>query len=81
MLSDPRYEGREILLAGFSDNRGDEQVNLGLSHSRAEAVAQEMRAQGIGTVRVNGFGEVLPVDRNDTEPGRAKNCRVEVWLR
>ena len=37
---------------------------------------------GTGRWQAVGPGRaILPVDRNDTEPGRAKNRRVEVWLR
>jgi outer membrane protein OmpA-like peptidoglycan-associated protein len=28
-----------------------------------------------------GFGKLLPVDTNSTEEGRARNRRVEVWLK
>ena len=71
-----------IVLFGFADNHGPEAENLELSRQRARAVADELRQRsGINPSSSEGFGSVLPVAPNDTEEGRKKNRRVEVWLR
>jgi phosphate transport system substrate-binding protein len=37
--------------------------------------------RGIKPSLVNGFGREAPIASNETEEGREKNRRVEVWLR
>jgi phosphate transport system substrate-binding protein len=32
------------------------------------------------SARVEGFGQDMPVDDNQTEDGRRRNRRVEVWV-
>lgn len=81
LLSGPAYRGRFILLFGFADSVGSTQANITLSKARAETVAQQLRQKGIAPAVVTGFGKELPVDSNDTELGREKNRRVEIWLR
>lgn len=81
------YDGREIVLVGFSDSNGEFDVNLGLSLRRAEAVLAAMQlvvgAEPLAEapVVVEGYGEVTPVACNTTAEGRNTNRRVEVWLR
>ncbi len=81
LLSKPPYQGRYILLFGFADSVGTPQANLTLSKARAETVAKQLQSRHISPAVVTGFGKELPVDTNDTEKGREKNRRVEVWLR
>ena len=55
--------------------------NWELSTSRAVSVAHELFSGGIlkpDRFRISGFGDVRPVDSNDTREGRAKNRRVEI---
>ena len=68
------------MLFGFADGRGSGGVNLKLSKERAGAVAKELATRGITPAMVAGFGSALPVASNDTDQGREKNRRVEVWL-
>jgi phosphate transport system substrate-binding protein len=75
------FKGRGVILVGFADNTGGAAANLALSKERAEAVAAQMKTQGILPVLVTGFGSELPVADNSSEDGRQKNRRVEVWLR
>jgi phosphate transport system substrate-binding protein len=74
----------QVLLAGFTDNIGSLSDNLELAWKRADAVRRELVALGAQRyardVQVEGFGKVLPVACNETELGRQKNRRVEVFL-
>jgi OOP family OmpA-OmpF porin len=68
-----------IVLAGFTDNRGDEEYNLALSRRRVEAVADYLANDfQIDKSRVAFFwyGEAARVAYNDTVDGRQKNRRV-----
>ncbi len=68
-----------IRIEGHTDAVGNDLSNLRLSQSRAEAVEKYLIAKGVdgGRLDAAGFGEMRPVDTNDTEDGRAKNRRVE----
>jgi phosphate transport system substrate-binding protein len=74
----------QLLLAGFTDDVGSESANLELAWKRADAVRRELIALGAQRyardMQVEGFGKVLPVACNDTELGRQKNRRVEVFV-
>ena len=71
----------EILLFGFADATGDYDRNLVLSTARAESVANMLISLGVTPDVVAGFGEEGPIACNSDIAGRAKNRRVEVWLR
>jgi phosphate transport system substrate-binding protein len=74
----------QVLLAGFTDDIGSPSANHELARKRADAVRRELVALGAQRyardVQVEGFGKVLPIACNDTELGRQKNRRVEVFL-
>lgn len=74
-------DGAEVLLFGFADATGDYQSNLSLSLERAQSVADKLVSLGVEPAIVAGFGEESPVACNSDAIGRAKNRRVEVWLR
>jgi phosphate transport system substrate-binding protein len=73
--------GRGVALIGFADAVGEEELNLRLSRERAQAVAEELRSEGVEPATVTGFGEALPVADNESDEGRRRNRRVEVWVR
>ena len=78
LKSDP---GLKIHVVGHTDNVGGIESNVKLSHSRAEAVVQELiKNNGIASARLRayGCGQFAPVASNDTEEGRGKNRRVEL---
>lgn len=70
-----------ILLAGHTDNIGEDDYNQKLSQQRAEAVRQALiNDYGIdaGKLVARGYGEAQPVADNATEEGRYQNRRVDV---
>lgn len=71
-----------LRIVGHTDSVGDAQKNLTLSETRARAVADALRREGVGQleIRVEGRGEDEPIADNDTKEGRAKNRRVEFYL-
>ena len=70
----------KLVLMGFSDSIGARDKNNALSLSRAKSVEQELNARGINVYAVEGFGENMPLANNDSEIGRERNRRVEVWV-
>ena len=81
LLASPEYQQRQVLLFGFSDSAGSAKTNLAISKRRAKVVAEQLRMRGITPSLVDGYGKDLPIAPNDTEEGREKNRRVEIWLR
>ena len=81
VLAQPRFQGKSLLLLGFADSAGPEAANLKISKDRAQLVAKEFALRGFSAVEVKGMGSALPVASNETENGKEKNRRVEVWVK
>ncbi len=84
-LENHNLGGQQILLAGFTDTSGPFEQNRLLSLARATAVRDALLAASNGSLKpeqivVKGFSELVPVACNDTELGRERNRRVEVWI-
>jgi outer membrane protein OmpA-like peptidoglycan-associated protein len=73
------YPDYKVVILGFTDSDGGPEVNMPLSKDRAEEVAKELRRSQVDT-RSGGLGPTFPVDTNETEAGKAKNRRAEVWV-
>lgn len=69
--------GKNVIVAGHTDDRGSEKSNLALSLRRATAVAKIARSVGVNA-EARGYGEQVPIASNDTPDGRARNRRVEL---
>jgi len=71
-----------LLIVGYTDNRGDEDKNQELSQKRAEAVAAFLTNLGVAEDRIEtqGAGSTEPVGDNETEEGRKQNRRVEITI-
>lgn len=69
----------KIEIQGHTDSIGTESNNLRLSKSRAQSVVNYLNKKGISIKRLKstGFGELKPIDSNETDEGRQKNRRVE----
>lgn len=70
----------EILIEGHTSSEGSEGYNLQLSERRAQSVVDDLVQRGLdgGRIRAAGYGESVPIAKNDTESGRSLNRRVEV---
>jgi outer membrane protein OmpA-like peptidoglycan-associated protein len=71
----------KLHVVGHTDNVGQLPSNLDLSHRRADAVVKVLSTRySIAAMRLDaqGVGPLAPVASNDSEPGRAKNRRVEL---
>ncbi len=71
-----------IAIHGHTDDLGDDEKNLLLSESRANAVLKFLITQGVEATRLSskGFGEKNPKYPNTNGENRAKNRRTEFLL-
>jgi outer membrane protein OmpA-like peptidoglycan-associated protein len=74
------HPGLAVEVEGHTDSVGSDAMNQTLSESRAMAVREYLREQGVpeGTIVSRGFGKTKPLATNDTAEGRAQNRRVEI---
>lgn len=72
-----------VQITGHTDSQGSDAINNPLSKDRADAVRDYLVAQGVPATRIStvGRGEHQPIADNATAEGRAKNRRVEIFLR
>lgn len=77
LIENPSYN---LIIEGHTDDIGNDDQNLTLSQSRAEAVSQYLQKKGVNALRLTakGFGETMPILPNTTKAGRDKNRRVEL---
>ncbi len=75
-----KYPTYNVLVVGFTDNRGRRDELLARSQAQATAVYSGLVARGVEAKRmvVSGNGGEEPVSDNRTTAGRALNNRVEV---
>ncbi len=87
LMSRGEFDGKELLLIGFTDSVGRGDLNANLSIARAEQVRQalitaappgSLQGQLINAI---GYGEMSPLGCNETLNGRRINRRVELWTR
>src|ERR1700724_3794854 len=65
LLQNSTYQGRHILLFGFSDNYGGNRTNLRISKARAQALANQLQSRGLTPSLVTGYGKALPIAENE----------------
>ncbi|RQP25882.1 OmpA family protein [Piscinibacter terrae] len=73
----------QLTIVGHTDSTGSDAVNNPLSRERAQSVRDYLAARGVSASRIHteGHGEHEPIADNTTDAGRAKNRRVEMFLR
>jgi phosphate binding protein len=76
-----KLSGQNLLLFGFSDQDDGKGAGADISAQRADAVAEQLKRRGVTPLVVKGFGSALAVASNETDEGREKNRRVEIWLK
>jgi outer membrane protein OmpA-like peptidoglycan-associated protein len=71
-----------VAIHGYTDSRGSEEYNQGLSERRANSVKAYLAAQGVDSTRLSasGMGQADPAAGNDSVAGRQRNRRVEVII-
>ncbi len=72
-----------VRIVGHTDSTGSDAINDPLSVDRAQSVRDYLVTRGVAATRIetSGVGERQPIADNATEAGRAKNRRVEIFLR
>ena len=87
LVEQGEFDGKTLLIAGFSDGQGSDAGNQEISRRRALQVAVAIKSAASKadlskvTFETVGFGEVSPLGCDETEWGRRINRRVEVWLK
>ena len=71
-----------VQIVGHTDDIGNRQANLALSHARAEAVREHLTTLGVprSNLSVLGKGPDEPVADNATDEGRARNRRIQFQI-
>jgi peptidoglycan-associated lipoprotein len=77
-----KSDQNNIILAGFTDERGTPEYNRGLGEKRAQATRNYLLSLGVPTARIQtvSFGQEMPADPGHSESAWAKNRRVETGV-
>lgn len=72
----------QIIIAGFTDERGTAEYNRGLGDRRAGAVRESLISAGAdgGKIQTVSFGAEMPADDGHSEAAWAKNRRAEIGV-
>jgi len=71
-----------VSIVGHTDNTGSDATNNPLSMDRANSTRNYLAARGVSNNRIatDGRGEREPIADNNTNDGRSKNRRVEIYV-
>lgn len=72
----------DVRIVGHTDSTGTDAINNPLSLNRANATRNYLTSRGISGTRIQteGRGSYQPIASNDTNDGRARNRRVEIFV-
>ncbi|MBT3066570.1 OmpA family protein [Rhodoferax sp. U11-2br] len=72
----------EIRIIGHTDSTGSDGINNPLSVNRAVSAREYLASRGVDArrIQIDGRGSREPIADNNTEAGRAKNRRIEIFL-
>jgi len=76
------HQATTVNIVGHTDSTGSDAVNDPLSVNRAASTRDYLAARGVASNRINisGQGSRQPIADNNSEGGRAKNRRVEIYV-
>ena len=79
LISNPAIK---LLLAGHTDDEGDQMYNMMLGQNRAKAVKYYLTIRGVEESRISilSYGEIMPKVENKSSQGKAQNRRTEFML-
>jgi outer membrane protein OmpA-like peptidoglycan-associated protein len=77
-----QYKDTDLVIEGHTDSTGKKETNMKLSAARADAVIEQLVADGVDRSRMvgKGMGDSMPVGDNSTDEGRQQNRRVQVQI-
>ena len=77
MKQDP---GSKMVVQGYTDLRGSDELNRDLSQRRAETVRDYLKTRGVpsASLTAEGLGAASPIADNGSPEGRADNRRVQI---
>ena len=77
-----QQNNRQIIIAGFTDERGTAEYNRGLGERRAQSVREALIAMGADAQNIQtvSFGAEMPADPSSNEEAWAKNRRAEIGV-
>jgi peptidoglycan-binding protein ArfA len=72
--------GAKLTAKGYTDNTGNDAINMPLSETRAKVVVDFLIARGVARdqLTAKGFGSADPIADNGNPEGQGKNRRVEI---
>ncbi|WP_337045260.1 OmpA family protein [Emticicia sp. 17c] len=78
-----RYPQKQLLITGYTDSDGSDELNLRLSKIRANKVKGLLATDGVNSNQMitEGRGEKEPIASNDTNEGKSKNRRATIRLK
>ena len=74
-----KHSDKQLIIAGFTDERGTAEYNRGLGERRAQAVRSVLLQKGVdeGKIQTTSFGAEMPAAEGHDEGAWAKNRRAE----
>ncbi|MBS0579660.1 MAG: OmpA family protein [Proteobacteria bacterium] len=74
------YPHADVIVIGYTDNRGGQQRDERISLKQADVVKQALVTDGMDAsrIRAQGLGQADPIGDNATKAGREENRRVEL---
>lgn len=72
----------DVRIVGHTDSTGTDAINNPLSLQRANSTRNYLTSRGVGGTRIQteGRGSYEPIASNNTNEGRARNRRVEIYV-